>query len=84
MRRTWMLGLLLPVAAIAQSSGGSFSITHSTIDPAVSDLRGGGFSLRTTVGQPATGMVNAGAFSLVGGFNADGGSDVIFKNGFES
>jgi hypothetical protein len=79
-----MFVLLLPASAIAQSSGGSFSITHSSTDPSSPALNGGAFSLHATVGQPNTTPVSAGAFELTGGFNAVKGSDVIFANGFES
>jgi hypothetical protein len=75
--------LLLPVVAIAQSSGGSFEITRSSVDPAATALSGGAFTLTATVGQPATAPVSAGSFELTGGFNAVGPSDVIFANGFE-
>ena len=83
MNRLCMFALLLPASAIAQSSGGSFSITHSTMDPSTPSQSGGAFSLRATVGQPATTPVSAGAFELTGGFNAVGSGDVIFSNGFE-
>ena len=83
MKRTWLTALLLPLTAIAQSGGGSFEITHSSLDPAAPALSGGGFTLAATVGQPATGPVSAGSFELTGGFNAVGPGDVIFANGFE-
>ena len=83
MRRSLLFCLFLPATVIAQSSGDSFSITNSSLEPSTSDLHGGSFSLRATVGQPATEPVTAGAFNLTGGFNAVGGSDVIFANSFE-
>ena len=83
MRRLGWLALLTPIVALAQSSGGSFEITRSTVDPAAVALSGGAFALTATVGQPATAPVSAGSFELIGGFNAVGPGDVIFSNGFE-
>ena len=83
MKREWLLALLLPVTALAQSSGGSFTISRSTVDPAAPSLTGGAFSLDATVGQPTTQPVAAGSFELTGGFNAIGSGDDIFSNGFE-
>ena len=82
----WMaataLAAIVSIAG-AQSSGGGFSITHSTIDPGGTALKGGAYSLTGTVGQPATSALGAGTYQLTGGFNATGSGDVIFSNGFE-
>jgi hypothetical protein len=83
MRRIWLTALWLPALSIAQSSGGSFSITDSSVDPATAELSGGSFALHATVGQPATAPVDGGSFELTGGFNAIGPNEVIFTNGFE-
>ena len=69
--------------AIAQSSGGAFDITRSTIAPAGTRISGGAFSLAATIGQPATAQIGAGTYELTGGFAASGPSDEIFGNGFE-
>ncbi len=70
-------------AAIAQSSGGAFDITSSTVAPAGTRISGGAFALTATIGQPATAQIGAGTYELTGGFAAGGPSDEIFANGFE-
>jgi hypothetical protein len=67
----------------AQSSGGAFDITHSTVAPAGTHVSGGAFALTATIGQPATAQIAAGTYQLTGGFAAGGPSDNIFANGFE-
>jgi len=70
-------------AAIAQSSGGAFDITRSTVAPAGTRVSGGAFALTATIGQPATAQIGAGTFELTGGYAASSPSDTIFANGFE-
>lgn len=83
MRTYIAFAALLPAVALAQSSGGSFAISHSAIYPGAA-LKGDGYFLTTIVGQPATSSLGAGTFELTGGLNAAGsGNDTIFRNGFE-
>ena len=80
---TLTLGVLAAGAALAQSSGGQFGITHSVIAPAQT-VSGGSFSLSGTAGQAETSATGAGSFQLVGGFAAANTvTDHIFANGFE-
>jgi hypothetical protein len=69
----------------AQSSGGAFEITKSTIDSGGGTSTGGGFSLTGTIGQPDANpqLSSGGEFLLAGGFWAKA-IDLIFKDGFES
>lgn len=70
--------------APAQSSGGSYGITHSVIAPAQTSS-GGGFGMTGTIGQASAATAGAGTFQLVGGFAAaNTASDRIFSNGFET
>ncbi|MGH8040794.1 MAG: hypothetical protein ACREPN_01985 [Rudaea sp.] len=88
-RRLWLLitGILvLPgwqaiAPARAQSSGGSFAITHSIVVPAAT-LSDGAFQLRGSVGQPLTGTASGSGYAINAGFVSSG--DSIFHNGFES
>ena len=82
-----ILTILITTIALAQSSGGDFEITKSTIDSGGGTSSGGDFSMTGTIGQhdanwqPSTGE----GFSVTGGFWVDAGvSDAIFKDGFES
>ena len=83
-RRCLLVTAMVPCLpfASAQSSGGEFSISNSTTDPATA-AKGGAFALTATLGQPATAALGAGAYRLTGGFNAVGHNDDIFRNGFE-
>ncbi len=70
--------------AIAQSSGGEFSITRSVIAAGGSTSTGGDFSLTGTVGQSVVARSQGGQFSVSGGFWAPGQrADMLFRNGFE-
>ncbi|MFK7957430.1 MAG: hypothetical protein AB8B96_15130 [Lysobacterales bacterium] len=69
--------------AIAQSSGGEFSITRSVV-AAGGTSSGGEFSLTGTIGQPVVARSQGGQFSVSGGFWAPGQlPDMLFRNGFE-
>jgi hypothetical protein len=69
----------------AQSSGGEYEVTKSTIDSGGGTSTGGDFSLTGTIGQPdSNAQISSGSeFLLAGGFWAKA-IDTIFKNGFES
>lgn len=73
--------------AFAQSSGGDFEITNSTIDNGGGTSTGGKFSLSGSIGQhDAYHQISSGGeFALAGGFWANAFINVvIFKNGFEA
>ena len=81
------LTILITAIAFAQSSGGDFELTKSTIDNGGGTSSGGGFSITGTIGQPdANRQTSTGVgFSVAGGFWADATvTDVMFKDGFES
>jgi hypothetical protein len=84
---TVILTVLISASALvfAQSSGGAFEITKSTIDSGGGTSAGGDFSLTGTIGQPdSNAQISSGSeFLLAGGFWAKA-IDTIFKNGFES
>jgi hypothetical protein len=68
--------------ARAQSSGGTYSVTHSVIAPATTSS-GGAFAITATMGQPTLTTSSAGAFRLLSGYAAQPASNLIFSNGFE-
>jgi hypothetical protein len=69
---------------LAQSSGGDYEITKSSIDNGGGISVGGEFALTGTIGQPDANrhVSSGGGFLLAGGFWAKA-HDVIFKTGFE-
>ena len=78
---------LISAIALAQSSGGDFAITKSTIDNGGGISTGGDFSLTGTIGQADANHQTStgGDFALAGGFWADATViDLIFKDSFES
>ena len=84
-----ILVVLLCASALvfAQSSGGDFEITRSTIDNGGGLSSGSEFSLSGTIGQHDANhqISTGGGFALAGGFWANAFvSDVIFEDGFES
>jgi hypothetical protein len=82
-----ILSVLVTAIALAQSSGGDFKITKSTIDNGGGTSVGGEYSLNGTIGQPdANPQISTGdKFALAGGFWANATVvDTIFKDGFES
>ena len=86
MKRTplWLALALCP-AAFAGPSGGSYSITRTSIDGGGGRLQASGYVLDASVGQPDTQRLAGGTFSVSGGFwNEDGVAlDRIFADGFE-
>ena len=87
-----LLAVLLVTAAhsisLAQSSGGDFEITKSTIDNGGGTSLGGDFSLTGTIGQhdASTQTGNGGDFSLASGFwaSAQPPKSLIFSDSFET
>ena len=76
--------LLCAASALAQSSGGEFEITGSTIDAGGGASFGSTFELTGTIAQPDANLQpsTGGEFVLAGGFWANG-TDILFSNGFE-
>jgi hypothetical protein len=76
---------LLSTLALAQPSGGDYTITKSTIDGGGGTSAGGAYSLTGTVGQPDASLqgLSGGPYQLTGGFWSNV-MDLIFKDGFES
>ena len=82
-----ILTILITAIAFAQSSGGDFEITKSTIDGGGGTSSGGDFTVTGTIGQPDANpqISTGGGFALTGGFWADATIiDLIFKDSFES
>lgn len=80
------LVLLISAIALAQSSGGDFVITKSTIDNGGGISSSGEFTLTGTIGQADANqqISKGGEFSLAGGFWADAAViDVVFRDSFE-
>ncbi len=71
-------------AALAQSSGGDFELTKSTIDAGGGAASGGSFELVGTFAQAEAnpGQSSGGEFMLAGGFWART-KDGLFSDGFE-
>lgn len=81
------LAVLTTAVAFAQSSGGDFEITKSTIDSGGGASTGGDFTITGTIGQAdANRQTSTGTdFSVAGGFWANAAVvDAIFKDSFES
>jgi len=76
-------------ATFAQSQGGSFEITHSTIDNGGGVSSGDQYVLTGTIGQfdASSQSLVGGVYELNGGFRANSVTvsvgDVIFADGFE-
>ncbi len=71
--------------SLAQSAGGNFVITKSTLDNGGGTSANGDFSLTGTIGQAdANRQISVGGdFLLAGGFWGDA-RDRVFASGFES
>lgn len=81
-----ILTFLITTIALAQSSGGDFVITKSTIDGGGGTSSGGDFSITGTIGQPDAypQISSGGGFALAGGFWANATVvDLMFKDSFE-
>ena len=75
--------------AYAQSAGGEFAITNSTIDNGGGRSSGGKFVVTASIGQPDASLQTAsgGNFQITGGFWASGEvvppGNLMFADGFE-
>ena len=81
-----VLTIFITAISFAQSSGGDFEITKSTIDSGGGLSSGGNFTLTGTIGQhdASRQISTGGGFALASGFWADATiRDVIFRNSFE-
>jgi hypothetical protein len=76
---------LLSTFALAQPSGGSYTITKNTIDSGGGTSAGGAYTLTGTVGQADASLqgLTGGQYHLTGGFWS-AVSDLLFKDSFES
>jgi hypothetical protein len=70
---------------LAQSSGGDFELTGSTLDAGGGSASGGSFQLTGTIGQPDANaqQSSGGDFVLAGGLWASA-TDQVFDDGFET
>lgn len=82
---TATIAIAAAALAVAQSSGGPYTIDKAVIASGGATSTGATFRLSATVGQPATTRLSATGFSLNNGFWAPEGpaSDPIFSNGFD-
>jgi hypothetical protein len=81
-----IIGFMAVSTTLAQSSGGDFEMTKSTIDCGGGFADADAYSLDATIGQPdASAQPSVGGeFALAGGFWAAAALDeVIFQDGFE-
>lgn len=80
-----MAGFVTAAASVlAQSSGGEFELTRSTIDAGGGSSSGSLFELNGTIAQPEANPQSSsgGEFVVAGGFWANA-SDVLFADSFE-
>ena len=79
--------LALAGTAVAQSSGGVFTLNPQSIAAGGGRATGGNFELEGTIGQhDASNAQSGGVFTLTGGFHrraASAADGAIFSNGFE-
>ena len=71
-------------SVLAQSSGGDFELTKTTIDAGGGTASGADFQLTGTIAQPEASaqQSSGGEFIMAGGFWANS-ADAIFTDGFE-
>ena len=79
--------LMLASIALAQSTGGPYTMNPQSIDNGGGRSTGGIYALEGTIGQhDASNVQSGGSFELTGGFQRRGAAasgDAIFSNGFE-
>jgi hypothetical protein len=86
--RTGLLGLLICAgAALAQSSGGPYTLNPQVIANGGGRATGGAFEIEASIGQhDASNPQTGGVFEISAGFHRRAGvvlGDPIFSNGFE-
>ena len=76
--------IAVATSVLAQSSGGDFELTRTTIDAGGGTASGTDFELVGTIAQPEANaqQSSGGEFLLAGGFWANT-TDAVFSNGFE-
>lgn len=81
----WCWLLLVPFAALAQSTGGSYTQRKHVVASGVV-ASGGSYRLTGTVGQPAAAVQQAGSYRLTGGFHGPtaAAGDRLLCSGFEN
>ncbi len=62
------IGVLASVPQAEAQSGGTYSLTWSTIDGGTMPSAGGSYTLNATIGQVDADVLNNGPFALNGGF----------------
>jgi len=70
--------------AVAQSTGGDFTITRQVVAGGGSAASGDGLTAVVTAGQPSVDVATGGPFAVRGGFHAPAEiTDAVFSDGFE-
>ncbi len=77
------LPALLMLCSLPASGGGDLRLARSTVDGGGGVMSGPGYQLNATIGQPDASLMSAGAYTLTAGFWTRGGSDLLFKDGYE-
>jgi hypothetical protein len=81
------LYLLCITCAVAQSSGGTFTLTRQSIAGGGNRVQGAPYDAIVTIGQAAAGAQSGGTFQLIGGFHVPAAvtpaPDAVFKDDFE-
>ncbi|GAB4278236.1 MAG: hypothetical protein Kow0080_29710 [Candidatus Promineifilaceae bacterium] len=73
-----LLGLLVTGGGILfAQTGGSYSLTWSTVDSGGGSLSGGSYALSGTAGQADAGLLSGGSYTLLGGFWGAGASSGV-------
>ena len=87
MKTLWIiLWVLASATALAQSSGGQYSLDKHTIDGGGGTSTGGSYTLQGSIGQPDAGRLEGGSYVIEGGFWASAGgqtADLVFADSFE-
>lgn len=74
---------LLMLGSLPAAGGGNLELARSTLDGGGGFTAGGQFELNASIAQPDAALMTGGGFTLTGGFWARGGSDLLFKDGYE-
>ena len=69
--------------ALAQSSGGDFTITRQVVSGGGSAASGDGLTVVATAGQASVGLATGDPFAVRGGFHVPAEIDALFSDGFE-
>ena len=69
--------------AVAQSSGGDFTITRQVVSGGGSVASGDGITAVATAGQASVDVATGGEFAVRSGFHVPAEIDAVFSDGFE-